>query len=266
MAQARDYDKAFFDNIDATSRTAAERIVPVLLDLVPARSAVDVGGGRGVWLAVLKEHGVEEVLGIDGSYVDLDKLAIRREEFLAADLEKPLQVDRRADLAISLETGEHLPESRAESFVEDLCRLAPVVLFSAAVPRQGGTHHVNEQWQSYWADKFARRGYRPCDAIRRALWHDLDAGVVYLQNALVYASEAALVGNPKLREAVERTDPRLLDVVHPYMFQTVSAFSNDDLVDFWGLLGAIPKVFYRSARRAGGRGLRALGLRKGPGA
>ncbi len=32
------------------------------------------------------------------------------------------------------------------------------MLFDAAVPGAGGKGHVNEPWQSFWAEKFAARG------------------------------------------------------------------------------------------------------------
>lgn len=264
MAGETPYDKTFFDAFDADSRKAARLIGPVLLDLAPVRSAIDVGGGRGIWLSVFKELGVLEVLGVDGSYVDVERLAIARDEFVAADLEKPLGIGRKADLAISLETAEHLSERRADSFVADLCSLAPVVLFSAAVPRQGGTNHINERWQSDWAGRFARHGYRPSDAIRQALWDNQDAGAVYLQNALIYANEEGMTKYPKLRAAIERTNPKTLDVVHPLVLGNCEGLSDPQRADFVGLARVLPYALRKSLRRWGGRQLRALGLRKGP--
>lgn len=67
------------------------------------------------------------------------------------DLTQPLSLGRKFDLCVSMEVAEHLPPSRADSFVADLVGLAPVVLFSAAVPEQGGTNHLNEQWPDYGA-------------------------------------------------------------------------------------------------------------------
>ncbi len=257
------YDQTFFDAFEKDSRKAARLIAPVLLDMVSAESAIDVGGGRGIWLSVLKEFGVTDVLGIDGDYVQVDRLAIGKDEFLASDLEKPLKVDRRADVAISLETAEHLSEGRADSFVEDLCRLSDVVLFSAAVPRQGGTNHINERWQSYWAAKFAKQGYRPSDVIRQSLWDNQDAGAVYLQNALIYANEAGMARYPKLKAAIEATNPKMLDVVHPLVMGNVEGLSDPQRADFVGLSKMLPFAMKKSLRRWGGRQLRALGLRKG---
>lgn len=242
------YDAAFFEAVDAGSRNAAERLAPALLELVPARSVIDVGGGRGVWLSVLKELGVERVLGVDGAYVDRSRLAIAPEEFIASDLEQPVPVQERFDLAISLETAEHLTKGRAESFVADLCRLAPVVFFSAAIPYQGGTHHINERLQSYWAGLFRQHGYRPADALRKRFWTDLDAGVVYSQNALIYVSEEAMA-SPALRAAVEATNEEMLDVVHPHVFMTHDPLSNGDQVEFVRYVRAAPFVVRRSLAR-----------------
>jgi len=257
------YDQTFFDTFEKDSRKAARLIAPLVLDLVPAKSAIDVGGGRGIWLSVFKELGVSEVFGIDGDYVQTDRLAIAKDEFLAADLEKPLRIDRKAELAMSLETAEHLSEARADSFVEDLCRLAPVVLFSAAVPRQGGTNHINERWQSYWAEKFAKHGYRPSDAVRQALWDNQDAGAVYLQNALIYANEEGMAKHPKLKAAIEATNPKMLDIAHPLVMGNVEGLSDPQRADFVGLSKMLPFAMKKSLRRWGGRQLRALGLRKG---
>lgn len=263
MQPSAPYDQNFFDVFEKDSRKAARLIGPVVLDLVPATSAIDVGGGRGIWLSVFKELGVSQALVIDGDYVQVDRLAVAKDEFLAKDLEKPLNLDRKADLAISLETAEHLSEARADSFIDDLCRLAPVILFSAAVPRQGGTNHINERWQSYWAEKFARHGYRPADVIRQRLWDNQDAGAVYLQNALIYANEEGIAKYPKLAAAIEATNPKMLDIVHPLVMGNVEGLSDPQRADFAGLAKMLPFAFKKSLRRWGGRQLRALGLRKG---
>jgi hypothetical protein len=63
---------------------------------------------------------------------------------------------RTFDLAICLEVAEHLPPEAAEGFIDSLTRLAPVVLFSAAITFQVGNQHLNGQWPDYWATLFRR--------------------------------------------------------------------------------------------------------------
>ena len=78
---------------------------------------------------------------MDDQWFDVEALHIPADCYLVADLGKPLPLDERYDLAVSLEVGEHLEASLAGGLVDSLTRLAPVVLFSAAIPGQSGTHH-----------------------------------------------------------------------------------------------------------------------------
>jgi SAM-dependent methyltransferase len=125
-------------------------------------------------------------VGVDGDCVPP---AARDDGFVAGDLELPLELGRRFDLAISMEVAEHLSPASAERFVADLARLAPAVLFSAAIPYQGGEHHQNERWQSYWAALFARQGLYPHDVVRPAVWTDPEVEPWYAQNTLLYTGD-----------------------------------------------------------------------------
>jgi 2-polyprenyl-3-methyl-5-hydroxy-6-metoxy-1,4-benzoquinol methylase len=112
---------------------------------VPRRGfVVDLGCGHGIWLETFTRHGVEDFIGVDGEWVPPEKLHFPPERFVAHRLDKPLQLGRRFDLAVSLEVAEHLPARGARQFVKNIADLAPCVLFSAAVPYQRGTDHVNE--------------------------------------------------------------------------------------------------------------------------
>jgi glycosyltransferase involved in cell wall biosynthesis len=98
--------------------------------------------------------------------------------------------------------------------VDSLVRHASVVLFSAAIPDQGGTAHLNEQWPSYWAELFARRGYQAYDAIRPAVWDDQQVAWWYRQNILVFADAQARGAHPALA-AASPAPGAALDRVHP---------------------------------------------------
>jgi len=143
------YGRTFYSKHEDGSARSADIVVPILLSIFPASSVIDIGCGIGAWLRAFERNGIKDFMGIDGDYVPADMLQIPRQHFRAAELTRLSVVDRRFDIACSLEVAEHLPADCAEQFVELLTRAAPVVLFSAAIPDQGGTHHVNEQWQSY---------------------------------------------------------------------------------------------------------------------
>lgn len=208
------YDEQFFHDRSG-SRRSADVVVPQILDLIEPRSVVDVGCGTGTWLAAFLEQGVEDVLGIDGDYVPLDKLEIPQDRFVEANLEQPLELGRRFDLAVSLEVGEHLPETAAAAFVDSLVRLSNLVLFSAAIPDQYGTHHINEQWQDWWADRFEHHGYVAVDALRPRLWRDDRVEWWYIQNTLLYVDPVELERRPRLEELHARTARDQLALVHP---------------------------------------------------
>jgi SAM-dependent methyltransferase len=208
------YTGEFYDAQSSESRRSADTIAPLVFDEVEARSVVDVGCGVGTWLASFLTHGTERVLGLDGDYVDRERLQIPRESFRPWDLEQRVDLEETFDLAISLEVAEHLPPARSATFVEDLVGLAPCVLFSAAIPGQGGTHHVNERWQSDWAAMFAAHGYQPVDSIRPKVWQDPAVNWWYAQNVVLYRRDA--------RDAVGLP----LDVVHPELFRQSTAEVN----------------------------------------
>lgn len=178
------YSEQFYEAVAARSLSSAQAVLPIVLEYLQIRSACDVGCGTGEWLGVLETLGVDDVLGIDGAHVP--SLKIAREKFMAADLTKPLRLERQFDLAISLEVAEHLAPSCGEQFVDSLVKLAPNVLFSAAVPFQEGVHHVNLRWQDYWADVFAAQGYQACDCIRPQVWNNPDVEPWYAQNTILY--------------------------------------------------------------------------------
>lgn len=207
------YGPDFYANRHRDTAPSAEAVLSALFDVLPpVRSAVDVGCGVGTWLASLKGKGVEEVFGIDGPWMDPVHLIIPRDSFRHADLGRPIQAQRRFDLALSLEVAEHLPPERAASFVGDLCALADFVLFAAAIPYQGGTGHVNEQWQEYWAGLFDTQGYAAVDAVRPRVWNDETVRVWYRQNTLLYVKRS------RLGEVKGASAAGMVSVVHPAVF------------------------------------------------
>lgn len=204
--------------MDEPNLASARVVAPLVMGLVHPKSVVDIGCGRGLWIKAFLEQGVTEVAGYDGDYVERDTLAFPAEHFHVADLEKFIQCERTFDLAVCLEVGEHLLDSAAETLVETLTHLAPVVLFSAAIPLQGGSHHVNEQWPEYWEKKFATHGYVPIDALRRHLWGDSRVSFFYQQNIVFYARTDALARYPKLKEEIRLGHDKALPLVHPFLF------------------------------------------------
>jgi SAM-dependent methyltransferase len=218
MKEAQVYTRDFFQNHHSGSNLSAMAVIPLVLELYRPDSVVDVGCGLGEWLVAFQAYGVEDILGIDGDYVDRNILHIPPEHFKALDISRLFTLDRTYDLAICLEVAEHLAPEHATDFVESLTRLAPVILFSAAIPLQDGTNHLNEQWPDYWAQKFRARGFLPIDTIRKKIWGRDDIPVWYRQNILLFCTERILTGNDALNEAFQATNQDMLSIVHPQQY------------------------------------------------
>lgn len=182
------YGDGFFNYIDEGAARSARLVIAQALSWLKPTSVLDLGCGRGAWLAEWRRSGVGQVVGVDGDYVDRDRLYVDASEFHPADLSAPLDLSARFDLVQSLEVAEHLPAASAAGFVASLCRHGDLVLFSAAVIGQGGENHVNEQPLEYWRALFAAQGYLPYDCVRPAVAEHTEIEPWYRYNTLLYAN------------------------------------------------------------------------------
>lgn len=202
------YDTDFYEEQADLSIYSASVIVPIIYSICKPARVVDFGCGVGGWLAQFKNCGASEILGLEGGQVPKSKLQIDQSNFQKADFRQPVNVGR-FDLACSLEVAEHLPPGASEQFVDSLCRAAPAVLFSAAVPFQGGVDHVNERWLSDWCAMFAKHDYIPVDAVRPHIWKMEKIPYWYRQNLLLFVHRDTLESFNLNEEYV------VSDVIHP---------------------------------------------------
>ena len=213
------YDQAFFaSQLDGMLRSA-RHVTSFLFPMIKPRSVIDFGCGWGAWLKAFEELGVTDIWGIDGHYIDPTKLLINADRFQATDLTEPVLVDRSFDSALCLEVAEHLPKKRAAGLVADLVAAAPVVVFSAAIPHQGGVGHINEQWSSYWTSLFAQRDYKLVDALRPQLRHERQIEFFYRQNLVLYVKHESLGQFPALLSIVEQQGKTVEEWVYASVYQ-----------------------------------------------
>ena len=246
------YSPRLEELIEEDAERSAKAVLPVVFEVVSPRSVVDVGCWFGTWLKVARELGVDDALGIDAPYTDRSRLRIPDDMFLARDLTAPLTLERRFDLALSLEVAEHLPATAADDFVSSLTRLAPVVLFSAAVPDQGGEGHLNEQWPSYWVERFHANGFAVADVLRARFWENPAVTRWYAQNLLLFASPEWLGAHPAVRElganlgAMPLVHPR----THANLVRALGAAQrkSDSAMSLRVLLRALPAATVNAVR------------------
>ncbi len=227
--EASVYSDSFFDNQKAGSLSSAQVILSALfgvLGRVPV-SVADFGCGVGTWLRVATELGAAAIRGFDGPWVPASQLTIPAASFTACDLAHvartgilPAEDALPYDLVISVEVAEHLPPVYSADFVQLLCKCGDLILFSAAIPYQGGESHVNEDWPTSWSDLFAQHGFECFDALRSLVWANPAVEWWYAQNVLVFAKGSA---NAALRTRLEPV-PQPLVLVHPrkYLLQVTA--------------------------------------------
>ena len=216
------YTKEFYDEHWLGSYKKAKMVLPVVLNLLPKiNSVVDFGCGTGVWLSVFQELGINDITGYDGPWVNKESLRIPFENFNAVALDKKICLKKRYDLAISIEVAEHLPKESAKIFVETLTAASDIVLFSAAIPNQGGENHINEQWQDYWVKIFKENNYIGTDIVRKNIWklwseQEIQGGGVSKQNIILFINKRII--NDINSEFIKEEESIIWDIVHPETF------------------------------------------------
>jgi SAM-dependent methyltransferase len=220
---AYEYDALFFNYIEEGAIRSARVIVPILLDALGCRSVLDVGCGAGAWLSVYRDLGVDDVMGVDGEYVDRDRLLVAPDRFRPTDVSQPFDLGRRFDLVQCLEVGEHLPTQTSRALVANLTRHASRVLFSAAIPGQGGEHHINEQTYEFWRALFAERGFAPYDYVRPRIQRNAGVERWYAYNTILYVQEDTASTLPEQVQRARIPDATPIPSVAPALFRLRTA-------------------------------------------
>jgi SAM-dependent methyltransferase len=220
------YEKSFYINQRKKDLRVAEKMVPIVLRFIEPKKIIDVGCGVGHWLYTFRKHGINDVIGIDNEYVPEDKLLIPKDLFIVKDLEKNIKVDETFDLAVCLEVAEHLSKRRAKSFIKEVTALAPIVLFSAAIPGQGGTNHINERWQSYWVTLFKKNNYMMRDCIRSIIWDDKKIPFWYKQNMFFFVKSDELKNYSSFSK--NYFSPFPVDIVHPDLYKKYKNYAGEN--------------------------------------
>jgi SAM-dependent methyltransferase len=224
--KSTEYTNEFYARIAPGSLSSARIVLRKLSALSKFDSLIDIGCGAGTWLQAAKELGILTAVGLDGSWARDRNVALGNEfvECQLADLNSYPNFGRNFDLAICLEVAEHLPASVAERFVRYISSLSDTVLFSAAIPFQGGDGHINERWPAYWYEYFKGCGYECVDVLRWSLWHEPDVEWWYRQNILIFSRRSDVI------EAVRKSGAGSvglpLAVIHPDNFLRLISSDN----------------------------------------
>lgn len=195
---------------------SARVILSLLYEIYLPESVVEFGCSSGAWLAAAEALGSSILVGYDIPHIDRSRLLSKNIDYRVMLLSQDPLLDKRYDLAMSLEFAEHLPAERSGSFVRLLCRASDVVLFSAAIKYQGGVGHINEQWPSNWIRLFQSNGFECVDVIRGRIWRNESVVWYYRQNCFLFVNPAAVqldLNSIRLQQGLAA------DLVHPTNYE-----------------------------------------------
>ncbi len=168
--------------------SAASKIIPYIIEIINPKSILDVGCGNGTWLSVCEKYNISDFQGIDNSALGSSEIYIHKNKIINRDLTSLFNLDRTFDVVLCLEVAEHLPESAANTLIDSLVLHSKNIIFSAAIPMQGGQDHINEQPTEFWVNLFNQKGYTAYDPFRLKFWADSSINWWYRQNMILYST------------------------------------------------------------------------------
>jgi hypothetical protein len=181
---------------------SAEKVVSILFDIFKPKSVIDVGCGTGLLLKHFQKKG-STIMGYEGKWINKDLI----EDNISNNLVKIIdfeQLDfiniKESELCICLEVAEHISFEQAEIFVNFITLHSKLIIFSAAIPYQGGFNHINEQWSDFWDLKFSKFGYVKYDILRPILWDQDLITWPHKQNMVVYLHNSEIEMAKQLRK------------------------------------------------------------------
>jgi SAM-dependent methyltransferase len=183
------YDSVFYRYQREGAIRSARALLPHMIRELRVHSVLDVGCGAGAWLAAYGDLGITDSIGVDGDYVDRSMLLVPPSRFIPRDIAVPFDLARQFDLVQCLEVGEHVPSAASATLVDNIVRHGKHVLFSAAVPGQGGEDHINEQPYGFWRTLFAQRRFRLYDFLRPRIQNEVGIEPWYRHNILFFAHD-----------------------------------------------------------------------------
>lgn len=239
------YDKKYYSKRHYWTENSVLAITSCIFEIYKPDSVLDLGCANGSWLStILKEYKIYDIWGVDGHWIDIDNLLFPKSKFTKHNLEEVYLSNRKFDLVVSMEVAEHLGSKFADNFVTSLTNAGDLVVFSAAIPLQGGTNHYNEQPQSYWKEKFRQKGFASIDFIRPNIWELDNVRTDYKQNTFLYINEKKLEDpNSPLSKFKITQNQNITDIVHPELFRRRLKVESDlNVIGLNKVFRALPRL------------------------
>lgn len=155
------YNPGVFVEFAMVAKRNAPIFTRALQEVFPnADSFNDIGCGTGQFVRCLVQSGKVargyEYSRVARMFARLVGIEVRDFD-VSRDFTKLF--DPYADVALSLEVGEHIPSHLSRSFVHAIALAGEQIVFTAAQPGQKGHGHINCQSKQYWESLFIKEGF-----------------------------------------------------------------------------------------------------------
>jgi hypothetical protein len=220
MKMLKSYSEKFYYSVGKRSENSADEILDVLL-IHLGKSQIgkvtDLGCGAGAWTEKLLTKTNSQISCLDlresiklcqskFTYPSSNRLSYYAVDFEVDEI--PL-ID--SDLVLNLEVLEHLSLETGRKLISWMSSNSRYVLFSAAIPGQGGTGHINEKPHNFWLKEFQKLGFIACDIIRPLIQHSDKSARYYQLNTFLLVNVRLVL----VDEERDKWQNLALDLRHP---------------------------------------------------
>lgn len=156
------YDEKFFIKNYRDHNQANLCFGNFLYEYFKPKSVVDFGCAIGNILYSFKERGCD-ICGIEGSTKSRkmmdEKFPGVSKYVKIKDISLPIKLEKKYDLAISMETLEHIRPQFSDNAVESIALSSDLLVLTACPPVGRNKLHFNEQKFDYWIKKFRKHNF-----------------------------------------------------------------------------------------------------------
>jgi len=187
------YSDNFYKSVSVRAEETADQVIKILYNFIEQMKSIkDIGCGSGTWLKKFNEIGqFQKIFGFDliGAIEKDVRSLDEKIVFEAIDFENIVEnIFPKTDLSLFLEVAEHLTENTAKKIIKFICETSNMVIFSAAIPGQGGYNHMNEQLMSYWVKQIEINQFIVFDSFREEMNKHQNLPFYYRNNIVLAIS------------------------------------------------------------------------------
>jgi hypothetical protein len=153
------YSTAFHKAIESDELPQAVRVADYIQKYIKPSVFYDFGCSTGLYLREVKKR--LPTIESRGFEFSKDAVAVALcPDVIETDLTLPLSLEKQPNtLGLCLEVLEHIEDTHWKEVLTNLTKTCNTLIFSAALPGQGGTGHINCRPRIDWIRRFHELGW-----------------------------------------------------------------------------------------------------------